>query len=119
VSLLLKTKDQEIFSLQAQLSEVQQKADQAERKLLTQQQINNQLTQKLQEEKQRIDHSAVRKQKELSEALAQLKAENEQMLKLKDEQIAQLSAHLEKTKNLPQIAEFKSEALQINKALIT
>ena len=105
--------------MQAQLSEAQQKAEQAERQLLTQQQINNKLTQQLHEEKQRIDHSAVQKQKELSEALAQLKAANEQMLKSKDEQIAQLSAQLEKTKNLPQIAEFKVEALQINKALIT
>ena len=90
VSLLLKTKDQEIFLLQAQLIEAQQKAEQAEQQLLTQQQINNQLTQQLREEKQRIDHSAVQKQKELFEALAQLR-EAEQMLKTKDEQIAQLS----------------------------
>ena len=41
------------------------------------------------------------------------------MLKSKDEKIAQLSAQLEKTKNLRQLAEFKAEALQINKALIT
>lgn len=44
---------------------------------------------------------------------------NEQMLKSKDEQIAQLSAQIEKTKNLPQPAEFRAEALHINKALIT
>jgi len=44
---------------------------------------------------------------------------NEQMLKSKDEQIAQLSTQIEKTKNLPQPAEFRAEALQINKALIT
>ena len=87
--------------------------------MLTQQQTNNQLTQQLQEEKQRIDQSAVQKQKELSEALAQLKTTNEQMLKIKDEQIAQLSAQLEKTKNLPQVAEFRAEAVQINKALLT
>ena len=86
--------------------------------MLTQQQINNQLTQQLREEKQRIDHSAIQKQKELSEALAQLRAANEQMLKSKDEQIAQLSAQLEKTKGVPQITVFKLEALQINKALI-
>ena len=41
VSSLLKTKDQDIFSLQAQLSEAQQKAEQAEQQLLVQQQINN------------------------------------------------------------------------------
>ena len=55
VSLLLKTKDQENFSLQEQLSEARQKAEQAELQLITQQQTNNQLTQQLQEEKQRID----------------------------------------------------------------
>ena len=51
VSSLLKAKDQDIFSLQAQLSQVQQKAKQAEQQLLVQQQNNNQLTKKLQEEK--------------------------------------------------------------------
>ena len=90
MSSLLKTKDQEIFSLQAQLSEAQQKAEQAEQQLVVQQQINNQLAKQLQEEKQRIDDSAVQKKKELSEALAQLEATNEQMLKSKDEQISQL-----------------------------
>lgn len=119
VSNLLKGKDQEIFSLQAQLSEAQQKAKQAERNFFTQQQINNQLTKKLQEEKQRIDYSVVQKQKELSEVLVQLKAANEQMLKSKDEQIAQLLAQLEKTNNLPQLTEFRAKELQINKALIT
>ena len=119
VSLLLKTRDQDILLLQTQLSEARQKAEQAELQLLTQQQTNNQLTQQLQEERQRIDQSAVQKQKELSEALAQLKTANEQMLKMKDEQIAQISAQLEKTKNLPQVAEFRAEAVQINKALLT
>ena len=61
VSLLLKTKDQEIFSLQAQLTETKQKAEQAEQQLLTQQQLNSQLTQQLQAEKQRIDQSAIQK----------------------------------------------------------
>jgi len=51
VSSLLKAKDQDIFSLQAQLSEAQQKAEQAEQQLLVQQQNNNQLTKQLQEEK--------------------------------------------------------------------
>ena len=70
VSSLLKAKDQDIFSLQAQLSEARQKAEQAEQQLLVQQQNNNQLTKQLQEEKQRIDDSAIQKQKELSAALA-------------------------------------------------
>jgi len=70
-------------------------------------------------EKQRIDLSAVQKQKELSEALAKLKAMNEEMSKTKDEQISQLSQEVEKFKTLPQAAEFRTKALQINKALIT
>jgi len=78
--------------------------------LLTQQQINNQLNEQLLKEKQRIDSSAIQKQKELSEALAKLKALNEQMVKSKDEQIAQLSGQIEKTKNLQQPAEFKAKA---------
>ena len=111
VSLLLKTKDQEIFLLQAQLTEAKQKAEQAEQQLLTQKQLNSQLTQQLQAEKQRIDHSAIQKQKELSEALAQLKATNEKMLKSKDEKIAQLSAQIQKTKGVPQVVEFRAKAL--------
>ena len=63
VSLLLKTKDQEIFSLQAQLTEAKQKAEQVEQQLLMQQQLNSQLTQQLQAEKQRIDQSAIQKHK--------------------------------------------------------
>ena len=76
--------------------------------------MNSQLTQQLQAEKQRIDKSAIQKQKELSEALAQIKAANEQVMKTKDEQISQLSSQLEKIK-----AEFRAEALQINTALIS
>jgi len=56
--------------------------------LLTHQQINKQLNEELLKEKQRIDSSAIQKQKELSEALARLKALNEQMVKSKDEKIA-------------------------------
>jgi hypothetical protein len=41
------------------------------------------------------------------------------MVKTKDEQIAQLSSQLEKTKGVPQVAEFRTEALQINTALIS
>ena len=91
VSNLLKEKDQAIASLQTQLLEAQQKAD----------------------------SEAIQKQKELSEALAKLKAMNEQMVKTKDEQIAQLTAQVEKFKSLPQPANFREEAIQINKALIT
>lgn len=43
---------------------------------------------------------------------------NEQMSKTKDEQIAQLSHQVEKFKSLPQPIDFRSEALQINKALV-
>ena len=41
------------------------------------------------------------------------------MVKSKDEQISQLSGQIEKSKNLPQPSEFRAEALQINKALVT
>ena len=41
------------------------------------------------------------------------------MEKTKDEQIAQLSGQIEKFKSLPQPANFRIEALQINKALVT
>ena len=72
----------------------------------------------MQEEKQRIDDSAIEKQKELSTTLTQLKTSTEGMLKSKDEQIAQLSAQIEQMKKLPQVDEFKEEAFQLNKALI-
>lgn len=68
VTNLLKEKDQAISLLQAQLSEAQHKVEQAEQQLLTQQQINHQLNEQLLKEKQRIDSSAIQKQKELSEA---------------------------------------------------
>ena len=48
-----------------------------------------------------------------------MKAMNEQMVKTKDQQIAQLTAQLEKFKIIPQPANFRAEAIQINKALIT
>ena len=48
-----------------------------------------------------------------------MKAMNEQMVKTKDEQIAQLSGQIDKFKSLPQPANFRAEALQINKALVT
>ena len=95
VSLLLKTKDQEICALQSEVAEARNKAAQVEEQLLAQQQANNVLTQQLQTEKQRIDQSAIQKQRELSEALAQLRAANELMMKSKDKQIAQLLAQLE------------------------
>ena len=77
------------------------------------------MNKQLLEEKQRIDSSTIQKQKELSEALAKLKAINEQMIKSKDEKLAQLSGQIEKSKKLPQPAKFRAEALQINKALVT
>ena len=100
VSLLLKTKDQEVFTLQADLTETKQKVAQAEEQLLAQQQMNSQQTQQLQVEKQRIDQSAIQKQKELSEGLAQLRATNEKMMKTKDKKIAQFSLQLKKVRAL-------------------
>lgn len=44
---------------------------------------------------------------------------NELMMKTKDEKTAQLSLQVEKFKSLPQPADLRSEALQINKALVT
>jgi len=85
--------------------------------LLTEQQINHQLNEKLLKEKKRIDLNAIKKQKELSKALAKFKALNEQMVKSKYEKIAQLSRQIEKTKSLPQPAEFKAEAFTMNEAL--
>lgn len=119
VTNLLREKDQAIASLQVQLSEAREKVEQLEQQLFTQQQINSQLNKQLQEEKQRIDSSVIQKQKELLEALAKLKAVHEQMGKSKDEEISQLSGQIEKSKNLPQPAEFRAEALQFNKALVT
>lgn len=114
----MKAKDQDISSLQAQLSEIQQKAEQVEQELLVQQQNNYQLTKQLQEEKQRIDEGAIQRQKELSAALEQLRISTEGTIKAKYEQIAQLSTQIEQMKKLPQVDEFKAEALQLNKALI-
>ena len=51
VSLLLKTKDQEICALQAEVTEARNKVAQVEEQLLAQQQANNVLTQQLQTEK--------------------------------------------------------------------
>jgi len=75
VSLLLKTKDQEISTLQTELAETkqrtaqaeeqlvaqQQRTAQAEEQLLAQHQMNNQLAQQLEAEKQRIDQNAIQK----------------------------------------------------------
>ena len=95
----MKTKDHEIYALQAEVIEARNKAAQVEEQLLAQQQENNLLTQQLLIEKQRIDQSEIQKAKELSEALSQLKASNELMMKSKDEQIIQLSAQLEGIKS--------------------
>lgn len=119
VSLLLKTKDHEIYALQAEVIEAKNKAAQVEGQLLAQQQENNLLTQQLQIERQRINQSETLKAKELSEALSQLKASNELMMKSKDERIAQLSAQLEGIKRTQNVKDFRAEATQINSALLS
>ena len=86
--------------------------------MLVQQLNNNQLVKQLQEQKQRIDEGAVQRQKELSVALEQLRISTEGTMKSKDEKIAQLTTQIEQMKKLPQVDEFKAEALQLNKALI-
>ena len=73
VSLLLKTKDQEISTLQTELADIKQRVIQAEEQLaeqqqrtarageqlVEQQQINSQLAQQWEEEKQRINQAAI------------------------------------------------------------
>ena len=133
VAVLLKTKDQEILTLQTELADVRQRQTQAEQRvaghqqetvriseqLLEQQRINNQLMQQWQEEKQSITQAAIQRQSELAEIVEQLKAANEKSLKAKDERIAQITAQLEATKGDAQIQEFKKEAIVINKALVS
>ena len=63
VSLLLKTKEHEIYALQAEVIEARNKAVQAEEQLLAQQQENHLLTQQI--EQLRIDQSDIQKAKEL------------------------------------------------------
>jgi len=75
------------------------------------------LNEQLLKEKQRIDQHAIQKQQELSQALSKLQSLNEQLSKSKEEQIAQLSLQIERFIGYPQVGEFKSEALQITKAL--
>ena len=115
VSLLLKTKDHEIYALQAEVIEAKNKAAQVEEQLLAQQQQNNELTQQLQAEKQRIDQNAI----QLSNTLSQLRTANELMIKSKDERIAQLSAQLEGIKGTQNVKDFRAEATQINSALLS
>jgi len=55
----------------------------------------------------------------LSEAQAQLKAANEQVMKTKDEQIAQLSLQLEEAKGTSQVVDFRTEASLVNYGLIS
>jgi len=119
VSNLLKEKDQAIISLETQVQEKQQRIEQLEQQLAAQRQSNEQLNEQLLKEKQRIDQHAVQKQKELSQALNKLKTMNEQLSKSKDEQITQLSLQIKRFKEFPKVEEFKSEALQITKALST
>ena len=66
-------------------------------------------------EKQRIDQNAIQKQNELTEALEKLKTANEQMVKTKDEKIAQMASQLEKIKGASQVTEFRKEASLIKK----
>jgi hypothetical protein len=117
VSLLLKTKEHEVYALQAEVIEARNKAAQAEEQLLAQQQENHLLTQQI--EKLRIDQSDIQKAQELSEALSQLEASNELLLKSKEEQIIQLSAQLESIKGAKSIDDFRTEATLINGALIS
>ena len=77
------------------------------------------MAQQLQAEKNRIDQNAIQKQKELTEALAQLKTENEEVMRTKDEQIAHLSLQLEETKGSSQVADFRTEASLVNNGLIS
>ena len=116
VSNLLKEKDQAIISLETQVQEKQQRIEQ---QLAAQRQSNEQLNEQLIKEKQRIDQHAVLKKKALSQALNKLKIINEQLSKSKDEHITQLSLQIERFKEFPKVEEFKSEALQITKALST
>lgn len=119
VSNFLKEKEQAVISLETQVQEKQQRIEQLEQELAEHKQSNEQLNEKFLKEKQRIDQHAVQKQKELYQALKKLKTINEQLRKSKDEQIAQLSLQIERFKEFPKVEEFKSEALQINKALST
>ena len=49
--------------------------------------------------------------------MSKLQPLNEQLSKSKEEQIPQLSLQIERFKEYPQVGEFRSEALQITKAL--
>ena len=116
VSLLLKTKEHEVYALKAEVIEARNKAAQATEQLLPQQQENHLLTQQI--EKLKIDQSDMQKAQELADALSQLEAANEQLIKSKDEQLAQLSARLEEINSTKSINDFRQEATTINGALI-
>jgi len=96
--------------------EAKNKAAQATEQLLAQQQENHLLTQQI--EKLKIDQSDMQKAQELAEALSQLEAANERLIKSKDEQLAQLSARLEEINSPKSINDFRQEATTINDALI-
>ena len=119
VSLLLKTKDQEISTLQEELADLKQKVTQTEAQLEQQQQMNEQLAKQWEEEKQSINQSAVHRQNELQKALEQLKEANEQLLKNKDEHIAQITAQLDNFRGNSQVIEFRKEATIVNNVLIS
>ena len=116
VSLLLKAKEHEVYTLQAEVIEARNKATQAEEQLLVQQQENHMLTKQIEQPK--IDQSDI-KTRELAEALSQLEASNELLIKSKEDQIAQLTAQLEDFKGDKNIQDFRAEATLINRALIS
>ena len=116
VSLLLKTKEHEVYTLQAEVIEARNKATQVEEQLLVQQQENHMLTKQI--EQLKIDQSDI-KTRELAEALSQLEASNELLIKSKEDQISQLTAQLEDFKGAKNIQDFRAEATLINRALIS
>jgi len=84
---------------------------------MEQRQLNEQLNEQLKHEKQRIDEQAIHKQQELSQALSKLQLLSEQEKKSKEEQIVQMKYQIEQFKGYPQINEFRTEALEMTKAL--
>jgi arsenate reductase-like glutaredoxin family protein len=69
-------------------------------------------------EQLKIDQSDI-KARELAEALSQLGASNELLMKSKEDQIVQLTAQLEDIKGAKSIQDFRAEATLINGALIS
>jgi len=97
---------------------MKQKVTQTEAQLEQQQQMNGKLTKQWEEEKQSINQAALHRQNELKQALEQLKAANEQLLRTKDEHITQITAQLDNFKGNSQVMEFRKEAMIVNNVLI-